>query len=49
VDTGDELGIVHAWRKIWELEEEGRLKRAYTVDYEKYASNGEIEIHIVIR
>ena len=28
VDTGNELGIVHAWKKIWELEEAGTLKRA---------------------
>ncbi|MFU0790456.1 MAG: effector binding domain-containing protein [Virgibacillus proomii] len=49
VDTTDELGIMKAWSKIWELEESGSLKRAYTYDYEKYDPNGNIEIYIAVR
>lgn len=49
VDTTQEQGILKTWSKIWEQEEFGALKRAYTYDYEKYYPNGEIEIHISIK
>lgn len=49
VDTSVELGSVKTWEKIWKLEEEGALKRAYTFDFEKYYPNGVIEIHIAIK
>lgn len=49
VDTNDEQGVFKAWSKIWELEESGSLKRAYTYDLEKYYPNGEIEIHIAVK
>ncbi|MFD2130412.1 GyrI-like domain-containing protein [Pseudogracilibacillus auburnensis] len=49
VDHKDEQGIMKAWSKIWKLEEEGTLHRVYTVDFEKYAPNGEIEIHIAVK
>ncbi|EKN64132.1 effector binding domain-containing protein [Schinkia azotoformans] len=49
VDTTDEQGIIKAWSKIWEQEEAGSLKRAYSYDFEKYNPNGEIEIHIAIK
>lgn len=49
VDAADEQGIFKAWSKIWNLEETGALHRAYTLDYEKYYPNGEIEIHIAIK
>ncbi|MEI3612214.1 GyrI-like domain-containing protein [Pseudogracilibacillus sp. SO30301A] len=49
VDTTDEQGILNTWSKIWEEEEAGVLKRAYSYDFEKYFPNGEIEIHIAIK
>ncbi|MFT4417024.1 GyrI-like domain-containing protein [Fredinandcohnia humi] len=49
VDTTNENGVVNTWKKIWELEDQGTLKRAYTYDFEKYVPNGEIEIHIAIK
>lgn len=49
VDTADEQGVFKVWSKIWELEEAGSLNRAYTFDYEKYYSNGDIDIHIAIK
>src|SRR5699024_6604824 len=49
VDSSDKQGIFKTWQKIWTEEEEGRLERAYSYDYEKYSPNGEIEIHIAIR
>ncbi|MGD6856419.1 GyrI-like domain-containing protein [Bacillus infantis] len=49
VDTLDELGILNAWREIWEREEKGELERAYSFDFERYDPNGEIEIHIAVK
>nr|WP_145157070.1 effector binding domain-containing protein [Paenibacillus terrae] len=49
VDTADEMGIVKTWRSIWEKEEAGALRRAYTYDYEKYHPGGEIEIYIAVK
>ncbi|MGD6844628.1 GyrI-like domain-containing protein [Bacillus infantis] len=49
VDTLDELGILNAWREIWDREEKGDLKRAYSFDFEKYNPNGQIEIHIAVK
>ena len=49
VDTSVEHGILHTWKEIWEREEKGDLKRAYTFDYEKYYPNGLIEIHIATK
>jgi len=46
VDPKDELGVINTWKKIWELEETGNLKRAYTYDFEKYDPSGKIEIFI---
>ncbi|WP_029266956.1 GyrI-like domain-containing protein [Virgibacillus alimentarius] len=48
-DTNDEQGIFKTWSKIWDLEEEGILNRAYTFDFEKYYPNGKTEIHIAIK
>ncbi|MGG0737582.1 GyrI-like domain-containing protein [Niallia taxi] len=48
VDTSEETGVLNAWQKIWEREEKGQLKRAYSYDFEKYYPNGQIEIHIAI-
>ncbi|ADC52366.1 hypothetical protein BpOF4_21854 (plasmid) [Alkalihalophilus pseudofirmus OF4] len=46
VDSLDENGILNTWKQIWEQEENGDLKRAYSFDFEKYNPNGQIEIHI---
>lgn len=48
VDTTKELGIFEAWQDIWRLEEEGKLNRCYSADFEKYLLDGAIEIHIAI-
>jgi len=40
--------ISKVWQEIWDLEEKGLLKRAYTIDYEKY-SKDEITIHIALK
>ncbi|MBE1442788.1 GyrI-like domain-containing protein [Paenibacillus sp. OAS669] len=49
VDSAEEQGVINTWRKIWERENSGTLKRAYTYDFEKYYPNGEIEIYIAIK
>lgn len=49
VDTSDEHGILKAWKEIWELEEKGELKRAYSVDFEKYYPNSQVEIYIAVQ
>ncbi|MEN8698236.1 GyrI-like domain-containing protein [Bacillus infantis] len=49
VDTLDEFGILNAWREIWDREEKGELKRAYSYDFEKYYPSGKIEIHIAAK
>lgn len=49
VDTSDEQGIINTWKKIWEREEAGTLKRAYTYDFEKYYPDGRVEIHIATK
>lgn len=49
VNTEEEQGIFNTWNDIWNKEEEGLLKRAYTYDYEKYYPDGDIEIFIAIK
>jgi predicted transcriptional regulator YdeE len=49
VDPYEEQGILNTWNKIWEQEEAGILKRAYSMDFEKYDPSGEVEIHIAIK
>ncbi|MCH1626716.1 GyrI-like domain-containing protein [Ferdinandcohnia quinoae] len=49
VDTTDKQGIFKAWSNIWQLEEHGELNRAYTIDFEKYHPNGDVEIHIAVK
>ncbi|WP_078555670.1 GyrI-like domain-containing protein [Bacillus alkalicellulosilyticus] len=48
VDTKDEQGIINTWKEIWNLEQSGTLKRAYSFDFEKYYPTGKIEIYIAI-
>ncbi|MHD0314231.1 effector binding domain-containing protein [Fusobacterium varium] len=49
VDNSSPYGVIMAWQKIWEMEEQGLLNRAYTVDYEKYYPDGKIEIFIALK
>ncbi|MFN7249798.1 MAG: GyrI-like domain-containing protein [Anaerobacillus sp.] len=49
VDASEEFGILNAWKEIWERQEKGDLKRAYSFDFEKYYPNGQIEIYIAIQ
>ncbi|MHC5229743.1 effector binding domain-containing protein [Enterococcus sp. LJL99] len=48
VDGTQEIGIYKTWQKIWTLEEEGKLKRAYRFDYECYQVDGEVALYIEI-
>lgn len=49
VNTTDQNGILNTWKKIWELEDEGKLQRKYSYDFEKYYPDGNVEIHIAIK
>jgi len=49
VDAADEQGVIKAWKNIWKLEEEGSLRRAYTLDYEKYDADGVKSIYIALK
>ncbi|WHY95123.1 GyrI-like domain-containing protein [Peribacillus simplex] len=44
----DEHSIGETWKKIWQLEEEKKLNRKYSLDFEKYYPDGKVEIHIAI-
>ena len=48
VDPNDEHGVLNTWKSIWAMEESGTLKRAYTIDFEKYHEDGRIEIFIAV-
>ncbi|MFE4239782.1 GyrI-like domain-containing protein [Peribacillus butanolivorans] len=45
----DAHSIGETWKKIWQLEDEKKLDRAYSLDYEKYYPDGKVEIHIAIK
>lgn len=47
--TLGEQGVFTTWRNIWRQEEESEMERTYSIDFEKYYPNGEIEIHIAIK
>lgn len=49
VDSNDKLGIIHTWQKIWSDEDEQKIDRAYTFDFEQYLPNGTISILVAIR
>lgn len=49
VDSNDKLGIIHTWQKIWSDEDEQKIDRAYTFDFEQYLPNGAISILVAIR
>ena len=40
--------IYQTWQLIWKKERQGLLKRAYSVDFEKYHPDGLVEIYIAI-
>ena len=40
--------ILTMWQKIWEMEDNGQLSRAYKVDFEEYLPNGEVDIYISV-
>ncbi|WP_439241280.1 GyrI-like domain-containing protein [Lonepinella sp. BR2474] len=40
--------IGKAWESIWHKSKQGLLKRAYSIDYEKYYPDGKVEIYISI-
>ncbi|WP_419178510.1 effector binding domain-containing protein [Erysipelothrix aquatica] len=41
--------VAGTWKHIWELEDNGMLNRAYTIDYERYGVDGSIKIYIAIQ
>lgn len=43
-----QASILDSWKIIWELEEQGKIKRNYIFDFEKHLSDGKIEIYIGI-
>ncbi|MEG0284211.1 MAG: hypothetical protein RR543_03440 [Erysipelotrichales bacterium] len=45
-DTSSEYPVVDVWKKIWDLEDDDKLDRAYDYDFEKYDADGNIEVHI---
>ena len=40
--------IYQTWQLIWKKEQQGLLKRAYSVDFEKHHSDGLVEIYIAV-
>ncbi|AZK44056.1 MULTISPECIES: GyrI-like domain-containing protein [Erysipelothrix] len=48
VDVTDEFGVLNTWKLIWSLEASDKLKRAYTIDFEKYYEDGRIDIFIAV-
>lgn len=47
--------VFGTWQKIWQLEDAGKLKHSYTVDYELYdersrdLQNAQVEIHVGVK
>lgn len=48
VDSNDKLGVIHTWQKIWSDEDEHKIDRVYTFDFEQYLPNGAISILVAI-
>ena len=40
--------ICQTWQLIWKKEQQGLLKRAYSVDFEKHHPDGLVEIYIAV-
>lgn len=50
VDTADPIGVINTWKKVWDDEEHGIIKKIYGFDYEQYNLNGnDVTIHIAIQ
>jgi predicted transcriptional regulator YdeE len=47
VPIGDD-GVVTAWKKIWDAERRGVLRRSYSVDFERYRPDGTVSIQIAV-
>ena len=43
-----ENAIFETWKYIWDLEDKNLLKRDYIIDFEKYHTDGKVEIYIGI-
>ena len=40
--------VYQTWQLIWKKEQQGLLKRAYSVDFEKHHPDGLVEIYIAV-
>ena len=49
VDPEDKFGVFATWQQIWDEEEQGKIVRAYTADYEEYTGDGAITIYVAIK
>ncbi|WP_251520343.1 MULTISPECIES: effector binding domain-containing protein [unclassified Staphylococcus] len=38
--------IITVWKRIWEDEEENKIKRSYDIDCEEYKKDGSVVIHL---
>ncbi|MDO4224191.1 MAG: hypothetical protein Q4D05_09275 [Acinetobacter sp.] len=41
--------IYPTWQHIWQLEQQGTLKRSYAIDFERYYSQEHVEIFVAIQ
>lgn len=46
VNDNHEDKIYQTWEKIWGLEQNNKILRAYDVDFEKYYPDGRVEVYI---
>ena len=46
VDLSQEMAVYKTWQRIWSLEDEGKLTRAYRLDYEYYQEDGKVTIYV---
>lgn len=46
VNDNHEDHVYQVWEHIWGLEQDGKILRAYDVDFEKYYPDGRVEIYI---
>ena len=44
----DKSHLSALWEHVWELEESGSIRRAYTVDYEHYNVDGTVDVYVAI-
>lgn len=41
--------VLEAWQEVWQAEKSGVLQRAYTVDFERYPGEDQVELYIAIK